>query len=157
MSLSGTINAVYVRSQDLRRVCEYYGGEQCNAANLVCSSRRYVGAEFMAVKVDSSWGEEPFDLAEDSREFGEAVGLRLKTRGSEDAVVYEHWQDGRWVRRLTFTPGLGWDRVQGEPEAWEEKLFTKPLAKGARVPALKGDALFMALLAHFRLPGIWPD
>ena len=156
MSISGTIDAVYIRSRDLRRVCEYYAG-QCDAANLVCSFKRYIGAEFVAVKVDSSWGEEPFDLAEDSREFGEAVGLRLKTRGNEDAVVYEHWKDGEWVRRLTFTPQLGWDRVQGEPEDWEARIFPEPLAQGARVPDLKGDALFMALLAHFRLPGIWPD
>ncbi len=156
MSLSGTINAVYVRSQDLRRVCAVYA-EGCSAADLTRWFKRYVGAKFMAVKVDSFWKEEPFDLAEDSREFGEAVGLRLKTRGDEDSVVYEHWKDGKWVRRLTFTPELGWDCVQGESEAWEAKVFTEPLAKGARVPALKGDAFFMTLLAHFRLPGVWPD
>jgi hypothetical protein len=156
VSLSGTINAVYVRSRDLRRVCEVYA-EGCPAADLTSWFKRCIGAEFMAVKMDSSWGTEPFDLAEDSREFGEAIGLRLKTRGNEDAVVYEHWKDGRWVRRLSFSPDSGWDCVQGEPEAWEAKVFTEPLAEGARRPVLQGDALFMALLAFFRLPGVWPD
>ncbi|MCX5795050.1 MAG: hypothetical protein NTY77_06120 [Elusimicrobia bacterium] len=155
MSLTGAINAVYVRSQDLRRICEAYA-EGCPAVNLTKWFKRYVGAEFMAVKVDASWADEPFDLAMDSREFGEAIGLRLKTRDNEDSVVYEHWKDGKWVRRLTFTPELGWDCVQGEPEAWEGKVFGAPPSQGARLPALQGDALFMALLSHFRLPGVWP-
>lgn len=156
MSLSGTISAVYVRSRDLRRVCEHYGPDRV-PADLACSVERYIGAEFMAVRVGSEWGEEPFDLAEDSQEFGEAVGLRLKTRGGEDAVVFEHWKDGKWVRRLAFTPERGWDRVQGEPEAWEADAFSEPITEGARRPVLKGDALFLTLLSHFRLPGVWPD
>ena len=155
MSLSGTINAVYVRSQDLRRVCEYYG-EKCSPASLSCWFKRYVGAQFMVVGLGSTWEESSFDLAKDSREFGEAIGLRLRTRG-DDALVYEHWKDGQRVRRLSFSPGEGWSSVEGLPEAWESRAFAEPVSPGQAEPALEGASLFCALLAHFRLPGVWPD
>src|SRR5579864_6560475 len=60
---------------------------------------------------------EPEDLAQLSRDFGEALSIAVQHVA--DLAIYDHFVDGARVRGLTFAGEAGWVRVTGEPEEWE--------------------------------------
>jgi hypothetical protein len=61
------------------------------------------------------------DLADLSREFGEAFSVQTQTIA--DLLVYDHFRAGKRTRGLTYAGEAGWQRVVGEPEAWEQRVF----------------------------------
>jgi hypothetical protein len=67
---------------------------------------------------------QPDDLASLSRDFGEAVAIKVQTVA--DLVIYDHFVSGSRVRGLTYAGEAGWVRVIGAAEPWEaEALFSK--------------------------------
>ncbi len=64
---------------------------------------------------------QPDDLAELSREFGEALSVQTQTIA--DLLVYDHFVAGARVRGLTYAGEAGWQRVFGGPEPWEARVF----------------------------------
>ncbi len=80
------------------------------------------GRAWAAIGPEDLFDIAPFDLAAESRQFGEAIGLRVSTYG-DDCLVYDHWVNGENLRALTYEPNDGWIRVAGEPEPWEEDAF----------------------------------
>ena len=81
------------------------------------------GRAFAAVGADNDSDFDHYDLSEDSRVFGEAIGIQVTTYG-DDCLMYDHWINGECARSLHFDPYEGWVRVEGKGEAWEnESLF----------------------------------
>jgi hypothetical protein len=66
----------------------------------------------------------PDDLAALSRDFGEALAIKVQTVA--DFVIYDHFVAGSRVRGLTYAGEAGWVRVVGSAEPWEgPALFSK--------------------------------
>jgi len=81
----------------------------------------------------------------------EAVVLFVTARGS--GFQYEHAVDGRIVRALSYCETV-WDRVVGEPEAWELPLYEE----GCRPNLEEGffvsvERVAGAIHQHFGVPG----
>ncbi len=87
--------------------------------------------------------QEPHDLSELSRDFGEAIGIAVQTVA--DLVVYDRFVAGARIRGLTYAGEAGWVRVVGEPEPWEPStLFSQATLEELRIALedeLTGDAL----------------
>jgi len=64
---------------------------------------------------------QPDDLTDLSLEFGEAFSLQTQTIA--DLLVYDHFRAGKRTRGLTYAGEAGWQRVVGEPEPWEQRVF----------------------------------
>ena len=81
----------------------------------------------------------------------EAVVLFVTARGN--GFQYEHAVDGRIVRALSYCEAV-WDRVVGEPEAWELPLYEE----GCRPNLDEGffvdvERVAGAIHGHFGVPG----
>lgn len=147
--MTGVLNALYVRGDDLERVRARYADEY----DLDGLEGR-VGAAFVAVEVSTSGDfADDADLSADSEAFGEAILVQLTSFG-DDAFLYDHWRQGRLARRLHYTPGA-WTAVQGVPEPWEERAFLDSPRVGA-AGGLNTEGVLAALIKHLGLPVIWP-
>jgi hypothetical protein len=107
--------------------------------------------------------DEPNELAALSALVGEVVAeYSIET----DLCHFAHWRDGELVRLLVWSDGA-WETARGEPQAWEQALFTAPwreasleVASEAGVDADAVDAAFAAgrVVAGSRWPTlITPD
>lgn len=147
--MTGILNALYVRGDDLERVRTFYRDEY----DLDGIEGR-VGAAFLAVEVSSSgdFTQDP-DLSADSRAFGEAILLQLTSFG-DDVFLYDHWRQGQVARRLHYSP-RAWTLVEGAPEPWEERAFLETPRSGADA-SFATEGVLAALIKHVGLPSIWP-
>lgn len=82
------------------------------------------GTVFAAVGADDISDFDHYDLSKDSEIFGEAIGIQIMTYG-DDFFLYDHWDNGKPVRILSYDPYKGWIRVEGREEAWEKECFFK--------------------------------
>ncbi len=105
-------------ASELSEIKEYY--EEEYGDNIRYDS----GTRFAAIGADSVSDFDPYDLSEDSKRFGEAIGVQVMTYG-DDYLLYDHWVDGKCVRAITFDPFEGWIRVEGAEEEWEKESFFK--------------------------------
>jgi hypothetical protein len=74
------------------------------------------------------------DLALLSEELATDV-IWLSFQSVVDAFEFHHWQKGKALRSLVFgcyAEERTWERVEGEPEAWEREAFFDP--KNLRYP-----------------------
>jgi hypothetical protein len=81
----------------------------------------------------------------------EAVVLFVTARGS--GFQYEHAVDGRIVRALSYCETV-WDRVVGEPEAWELPLYSEgQLPNPEESFFVSVERVAGAIHQHFGVPG----
>jgi hypothetical protein len=148
--VSGILNALYIRGDDLERVRAHYRDEY----DLDGLEGR-VGAAFLAVEVSASsdFVEDP-DLSADSTAFGEAILVQLTSFGTDDVFLYDHWRQGQVARRLHYAP-RAWTLVEGTPEPWEERAFLDTPKRGAAA-SFATEGVLAALIKHLGLPSIWP-
>src|SRR5262249_32390008 len=99
-----------------------------------------------AVVTVASPSLEADDLAELSRDFGEALSLQTQTVA--DLVVFDHFERGARTRGLTYAGEAGWVRVAGAPESWEKPLFFAQARLEELLLELEDDTSDEALLAR---------
>jgi hypothetical protein len=147
--MSGVLNALYVRGDDLEKVRARYADEYD-----VDGVEGRVGPAFICVEAghESDFVDDP-DLSADSEAFGEAILLQLTSFG-DDVFRYDHWREGRLARRVHYAPGA-WVRVEGVPEPWEERAFLDTPKKG-KAPRLDTHGVLAAMIKHLGLPTLWP-
>lgn len=124
---------------------------------------------FFCVLTDGGQGEpldyDDADTAIISKHVGEAFYLFVYDGSAAEnyTFLYEHSIDGKVVRALAYGAkgwwhddnDIKWRRVEGEPEPWEAALIKQRPEKGKSAPGLTVDAMYWAVLRHFRLEG--PD
>jgi hypothetical protein len=80
---------------------------------------------------------QPDDLAALSRDFGEAIAIKVQTVA--DLVIYDHFVSGSRVRGLTYAGEAGWVRVVGSAEPWEATALFSAAKLEALVEQLEED------------------
>jgi len=115
----GTLNAIYVRVTEPAKA----------AAVRVAYPTAYTepGSQFYAIE---QTGFEPpeAELGKLSARLGTDV-LWLGFQSVVDAFQFHHWRSGKHMRSLVFgcfEQERTWERVEGEPEAWERAAIFDP-------------------------------
>lgn len=71
---------------------------------------------------DASDPETPVEQMEElSQRFNEAIFMSVQT--TVDFFLYSHWRDGELAREIQYCADEGWYQLDGEKEAWEQRLF----------------------------------
>ena len=82
------------------------------------------GARFACAAEVDEGGESPADTLQAlSNSFGEAIFMSVQT--TVDFFLYSHWRDGELLREITYCADEGWYELQGEKQAWEQRLFSE--------------------------------
>jgi hypothetical protein len=89
---------------------------------------------------------QPDDLAQLSRDFGEAFSIQVHSVA--DLIVYDHFREGERARGLTYAGEAGWIRVFGTPEPWEAPFFFAQSKLDALLAELEEECSDEAVLAR---------
>jgi len=99
---------------------------------------------------------QPDDLAALSRDFGEALAIKVQTVA--DFVIYDHFVAGSRVRGLTYAGEAGWVRVVGSAEPWEASALFSKAKLEELIEELEGDLEADALARDKAdLERLWKD